>query len=83
MTRASEAYDLLHTAMTTTLAPCAGIGLFTADDLSAADKAVLTPICDTCPLFDLCRDYADAARPTAGLWAGKTYGTRPATKKDN
>lgn len=81
MTRASEAYDSLHTAMTETLAPCDGIELFTADTLGSADKAVLTPICDTCPLFDLCRTYADIARPPAGFWAGKSYGTRP--KKGN
>jgi hypothetical protein len=77
VSRASEAYDLLHTAMTETLAPCNGIELFTAETLSPADKAVLRPICDTCPLFDLCRTYAELARPTAGLWAGKTYGNRP------
>ena len=80
MSRASEAYDTLQKAMTVTLAPCDGIELFTADTLSNADKAALTAICDTCLLFDKCRTYADAARPTAGLWAGKTYTTRTKDK---
>lgn len=33
-------------------------------------------ICRPCPLRDLCRAYAAAARPTAGIWAGKTYAPR-------
>lgn len=30
-------------------------------------------ICNPCPLRDLCHAYAAAARPPAGIWAGRTY----------
>lgn len=76
MSRPSEAYYTSHRALTTTLAPCDRVELFTADTLSNADQPVLCLICHTCPPFDKCRIYAD----TAGLWVGKTCTTR--TKKD-
>lgn len=31
-------------------------------------------MCGGCPLFDLCEDYAKAANPIWGVWAGKVYG---------
>jgi len=79
---ASGAYDALHRAMSTTAPGCAGLDLFTADDLTKADIAVLVPICEACPINSLCRDYATAARPPAGFWAGKKYTTRPKTTTD-
>ena len=79
MSKASDAYNTLHNAMTTTIAPCSGLDLFTADDLNAADMAVLVPICETCPLFALCDAFGQAARPAAGVWAGKRYATRSTT----
>ena len=30
-------------------------------------------MCADCPLFDLCNDYAEKARPF-GVWGGKVYG---------
>lgn len=31
-------------------------------------------MCEGCPLFKLCKDYARAAKPEWGVWAGKVYG---------
>lgn len=31
-------------------------------------------MCSGCPLFDLCKEYADTAKPVWGVWAGKVYG---------
>lgn len=31
-------------------------------------------MCLGCPLFKLCEEYADAAKPEWGVWAGKVYG---------
>jgi len=82
MSAASEAYDALHRAMSTTTPACAGLDLFTSDDLTKADIAVLASICDSCELFTLCRGYASVSRPPAGFWAGKKYTTRPKTTTD-
>ena len=73
MSRASEAYQALAAAMETTVPNCQGIELFTADNLENPDIAELARICDTCPLFNLCDDYAHIERPKAGIWAGKRY----------
>jgi hypothetical protein len=76
MTRASEAYDRLHTAMTDSIPECVGIDLFTADSISTADLDDLRKLCDSCPLRKLCDEYARLERPKVGLWAGKQYGTK-------
>ncbi|WP_366945552.1 WhiB family transcriptional regulator [Microbacterium sp.] len=47
--------------------------MFTADNLSPADIEVLKPICASCDVALLCRQYAKAAKPTVGFWAGKHY----------
>jgi len=75
MSRASEAYAALSLAMISTEPECSGLELFTADSPTADDKAVMGPICNSCPLFALCRVYGDLERPKAGYWAGKTYST--------
>lgn len=31
-------------------------------------------MCSGCPLLKLCGDYATAAKPEWGVWAGKVYG---------
>lgn len=73
MSRADIAYGLLASAMENTEPNCTGSELFTADDLEQPDIAELARICDTCPLFILCDDYARLERPKAGVWAGKRY----------
>lgn len=68
---AREAYDALLVAMDAEPPACHGIDLFTADNLTKADVAVCAQICATCPLLALCASYASAARPAAGVWAGR------------
>ena len=51
---------------------CEGDEMFVADrvDLISADTQRMRLVCHRCPLFDLCADYARAAKPGAGFWAG-------------
>ncbi len=35
--------------------------------------------CRTCPLLDLCDTYARAAKPNAGMWAGRYWGRKERT----
>jgi hypothetical protein len=71
MSRAMEAYQALLEAMEISTAPCLGDDRFT-DDHTLTEE--VTPICDTCPLRNLCEDYARAAKPTGGIWAGRRWG---------
>jgi hypothetical protein len=73
MSAASEAYTRLSDAFMTNVPECQGLALFTAENLSFADVEVLTPICDACPLYELCDTYARTARVKAGFWAGRRY----------
>jgi hypothetical protein len=75
MSRASEAFEALSLAMTGTEPACLGIDGYTADTVPADDMQEFAAICDSCPLFELCRTYADLERPKIGYWAGKTYRT--------
>lgn len=36
----------------------------------------LTTICGNCPVFDDCRQYAEATREEHGFWAGESANTR-------
>lgn len=42
-------------------------------ELSPDDIAAMRAICAGCPLTALCGAYGDAARPPAGMWAGRLY----------
>ena len=77
MSRSSEAFDALKFAMIDTSAACLDDDRFIDDDQAPAD---LTPICASCPLFDLCNTYAAIERPAGGIWAGKRY-TQRTTKR--
>jgi len=73
MSRASEAYERLSNALIDIEPLCAGVDDFTVDTPTAASAELMRPLCEACPLFDLCRQYADLERPKVGYWAGKTY----------
>ena len=73
MSRATESYKRLKAALLVTEPLCAGVDDFTVDTPTAASAELMRPLCEACPLFDLCREYADLERPKAGYWAGKTY----------
>ena len=78
---ADEAWLSLNAALQDREPECAGLGLFTADGLSDADRAVCASICARCPVIDLCDAYASAAGVTAGFWAGHSWthhGKQPA-----
>ena len=70
MSKSSEAFDALKLAMMTTSAACLDDDRFIDDDQAPAD---LAPICEACPLFDLCNAYAAIERPTGGIWAGRRF----------
>lgn len=60
---------------------CEGDDTFIAEraDLNPADLKRMRYVCDRCPLRDLCREYATAAKPKAGFWAGAFYGKGTST----
>lgn len=77
---AYEAYRALTIALADSDAPpCTDDPRFILEPSQIAAQEVehigLT-ICRVCPLHALCRAYGDAARPTAGIWAGRTYKPR-------
>lgn len=45
---------------------------WTSDELPTDREAALA--CASCPLLDLCREYAETAHPAWGQWGGKVYG---------
>ena len=49
---------------------CQNDGRFVLDDQPAHTLAY---ICRECPVFNLCSEFANLARPTGGIWAGRTY----------
>jgi hypothetical protein len=66
-------YRALFDAMALTPPACASDDRFILDE---PDVAELTPVCERCPVLDQCHAYAAAARPKAGVWAGRRYGAR-------
>lgn len=68
-----DAYSQLSRALETRAPECNGIDLFTADHITKADAEVLKPICARCDVALLCRQYAKAAKPRVGFWAGRRY----------
>lgn len=72
MSRGSETYERLTLQMLVIDPACQNDDRFIADD---QPEATLAPICRSCPLFDLCAEYAEIERPKAGVWAGKRYRT--------
>lgn len=75
MSKATEAFEALVKGMDELRPACRGSDLFTIDqeDVTADDLIVMDELCRVCPLQELCRTYATAARPTGGRWAGKYY----------
>lgn len=73
-----DEYRTLANALEDTKPHCANDDRFTADpeNLTDDDNKQMRTICRHCPLAELCRDYATTARPKAGMWAGKHWGTK-------
>ena len=70
---AEAEYATLQDALQQYTPPCAGDNRYTADELDEATRAELSAGCDLCTIRPLCRAYATAARPRAGMWAGRHY----------
>lgn len=63
----------LVAAMETETPGCDGLEVFTRDRFSDPEEVeMMRGICRECPLLDLCRAFAAAGRPAAGMWAGMT-----------
>jgi hypothetical protein len=83
MSRATDAYMRLTQVMRDTDPACKGDERFILDYDEKGTHQTRTPggeqsvsaICRSCPLFDLCAEYAELERPKAGVWAGKRYRT--------
>ena len=76
MRRTTTAYTDLVAAIEANAAPCRGDDRYTADTLTPEEMGEVKEKCSACPVFLLCRDYAFAARPPAGIWAGKRWGAK-------
>lgn len=71
--RAARAeYTALVDALEHYRPPCHADPRFTDDDQRATDLAM---ICARCSILPECGEYADAARPAAGIWAGRRWTT--------
>lgn len=68
-----------------TQAACAGtdVNFFFPDTVGqeASIRKYLTKICDTCPIFDTCLEYALAVK-VDGIWAGTTAIERRKMRKE-
>lgn len=71
---ADAIYAQLARALDRRKPECVGNDLFTADNLTAGDVETLAPICASCDMTLLCRQYAKAAKVSTGFRAGKNYG---------
>lgn len=68
------AYDQLSRALEMRAPRCNGDSRFTEDKVSPALAKDLAKICATCDVALLCRQYALAAKPKIGYWAGQRHG---------
>jgi len=71
MTRAATAYAALVAALEQEPPPCRGDNRYLSEHGDIDPELQLR--CSTCPVFQLCRDYALADRPAAGIWAGERW----------
>lgn len=74
------AYEQLSRALETRAPQCNRDDRFTADRISPATARDLAEICASCDVALLWQQYAKAASPTVGYWAGRRYGTGSASK---
>jgi hypothetical protein len=81
MPKGDAEWHTLQKCIDETAPACVGDPRFIldADDIDAAE---LANVCETCPLLAQCHDYANAARPSAGVWAGKRWRGIKKTKEN-
>lgn len=62
-------WEALQAAIQRHKPECVGDTRFITDEPTEALQAVMADICERCPLFQYCDDYAEHVK--AGFWAGK------------
>jgi hypothetical protein len=77
MAKGNAEWQTLQAGIDETRPACVGDDRFILDD-DQIKAAELANVCNLCPLLAECAAYANAARPPAGIWAGKRW---RATKK--
>lgn len=70
---APDEYEALQQATMNRRPACQDDLRFTLD--APATRALAT-ICNTCEVFAECHHYAAAARPPAGVWAGRRWSNK-------
>lgn len=79
MQRGDAEYQALADALREVTPPCTDDPRFLleAHEIAPAELSHLAmTICRSCPVRGLCAAYAASARPTAGVWAGRTFKPR-------
>lgn len=73
--KSAKLLTVLRTAAVREGATCLGKAeKWTSEELPTDRQAAL--MCATCPVFDLCKEYTDAAHPAWGVWAGQVKGRK-------
>lgn len=77
----TAAFSPLYDAMAEERPACEGDQRFIDDRIRQSgglrDHIDMKQTCRSCPLLDLCQEFATTARPEAGFWAGKWRGGEP------
>lgn len=79
MQRGDAEYQALSDALREVTPPCTDDPRFLLEshEIAPAELSHLAmTICRSCPVRGLCAAYAASARPTAGVWAGRTFKPR-------
>ncbi len=73
-----DLYTSLQTALIDITPPCSNDPRYLAgrEELTSPTRMQMIARCRSCPVRDLCDQYATAARPEAGMWAGRYYERR-------
>lgn len=75
-----DAYDQLSRALEIRAPKCNGDARFTEERITPAVAKDLAAICATCDVALLCRQFATAANPQVGYWAGHLSTPTPVTR---
>lgn len=70
---AAEEWHRLQLAIGEETPACAGDSYFVLDRPTAVQKNYMHTLCSQCPVRNPCREYAIAAKPSGGYWAGVAY----------
>jgi hypothetical protein len=79
--RALPAWRRLQDALEVTVTPCRGRGEWISQH--PEDRAFAVQHCRRCPITELCRAYAEAAKERDGVWGGVDRTPRPGRPETN